>query len=64
MNLTENARHTKPIFLVDNILECYKTYREARMERDKEIYEQQMKIIDGQIGGMVYDLYGLTEGEI
>ena len=34
------------------------------MERDKELYERQIKIVDAQIDGLVYDLYGLTEGEI
>jgi len=34
------------------------------MERDKEIYERQIKIADAQIDRLVYDLYGLTEGEI
>ena len=34
------------------------------MERDKEIYERQIKIVDGQIDRLVYDLYGLTEEEI
>ncbi|KAF5416815.1 MAG: hypothetical protein C5S48_01810 [Candidatus Methanogaster sp.] len=34
------------------------------MERDKELYEQQIKIVDAQINGLVYDLYGLTEEEI
>ena len=34
------------------------------MERDKEIYERQMKIVDEQIDRLVYDLYGLTEEEI
>ena len=33
------------------------------MERDKEIYERQMKIVDEQIDRLVYDLYGLTEEE-
>ena len=64
MNLTENARQTKPIFLVDNMLEIQKKYHEVRMERDKEIYEQQIKIVDGQIDRLVYDLYGLIEEEI
>ena len=27
------------------------------MERDKELYERQIKIVDGQIDGLVYDLY-------
>ena len=34
------------------------------MEQDKEIYERQIKIVDAQIDGLVYDLYGLTEEEI
>ena len=34
------------------------------MERDKEIYERQIKIVDGQIDRLVYDLYALTEEEI
>ena len=49
-------------------LDVYKksTYNETqvRIERDKEIYERQIKIVDGQINGLVYDLYGLTEEEI
>ena len=34
------------------------------MERDKEIYERQIKIVDAQIDWLVYDLYGLTEEEV
>jgi len=34
------------------------------MEQDEEIYERQIKIVDAQIDGLVYDLYGLTEEEI
>ncbi len=33
------------------------------MERDKELYERQIKIVDAQIDRLVYDLYGLTEEE-
>ena len=33
------------------------------MERDKELYERQIRI-DVQIDRQVYDLYGLTEVEI
>lgn len=35
-----------------------------RLNRDKELYERQIKIIDAQIDGLVYDLYGLTEEEV
>ena len=31
------------------------------MDRDKELYERQVKVVDAQIGQLVYDLYGLTE---
>ena len=34
------------------------------MERDKELYERQIRIVDAQIDRLVYDLYGLTEGEV
>ncbi len=35
-----------------------------RVGLDKEFYEQQIKIVNGQIDRRVYDLYGLTEEEI
>ena len=62
--MKEEAKHDKLVFLVDNMLELQKKYHEARMERDKEIYERQIKIVDEQIDRLVYDLYGLTEEEI
>jgi len=34
------------------------------MERDKELYGWQIKVVDAQIDRLVYDLYGLTEEEI
>jgi hypothetical protein len=46
------------------MLEQQKKHHEARMERDKELYEQQIKVVDAQIDRLVYDLYGLTEEEI
>jgi len=60
----EVAQHDKLVSLVDNMLELHKKHHEARMERDKELYERQIKIVDAQIDGLVYDLYGLTEEEI
>jgi len=46
------------------MLELQKKHHESKMERDKELYERQIKIIDAQIDGLVYDLYGLTDEEI
>ena len=63
-NLAEKSQHDKIVALVDNMLELQKKYHEARMEPDKELYERQIKTVDAQIDGLVYELYGLTEGEI
>jgi adenine-specific DNA-methyltransferase len=35
-----------------------------RMDRDKELYERQIKILDKQIDRLVYDLYELTDDEV
>jgi len=45
-------------------LKLQKKYHAARMERDKELYERRIKIVDAQIDKMVYGLYGLTVEEI
>ncbi len=63
-NPSEKTQHDKFEALVDNILELSKIYREVKMERDKEIYVWQIKLVDVQIDRLVYDLYGLTEEEI
>jgi len=34
------------------------------MDRDKELYERQIKIVDTQIDRRVYGLYVLTEEEV
>ncbi len=46
------------------MLELQKKHHDAKMERDKELYERQIKLVDVQIDRLVYDLYGLTEEEI
>jgi len=63
-NPEEVAKHDKLVALVDNMLELQKKYHEARMDRDKELYERQIKIVDTQIDRLVFDLYGLTEEEV
>ncbi|NQE52914.1 hypothetical protein C5S29_04915 [ANME-1 cluster archaeon GoMg3.2] len=62
-NPEEVAEHDKLVALVDNMLELQKKHHDAKMERDKELYERQIKIVDTQIDGLVYDLYGLAEEE-
>ena len=46
------------------MLELQKKHHDARMERDKELYERQIKLVDAQIDKLVYELYGLTDEEI
>jgi len=60
----EKAQHDKLVALVDNMLELQRKYHEARMERDKELYERQIQIVDKQIDKLVYELYGLNDDEI
>ena len=47
-----------------NMLELQKKYHDARRDRDKELYERQIKVEDNQIDRLIYDLYGVTEGEV
>ena len=61
---TEKVQCDKLVALVDSILELQKKDHEAKMERDKELYERQIKVVDAQIDRPVYDLYRLTEEEV
>ncbi|NQE53901.1 hypothetical protein C5S29_09935 [ANME-1 cluster archaeon GoMg3.2] len=63
-NPTEKAQHDKLVALVESMLELQKKHHDTRMERDKELYERQIKLVDAQIDRLVYNLYGLTEEEI
>jgi hypothetical protein len=46
------------------MLELRKKYHDARRERDKELYERQIRIVDAQIDRLMYDLHELTEEEV
>jgi len=63
-NPEEVVQHDKLVALVESMLELQKKYHEARMERDKELYERRIRIVDAQIDRLVYELYGLTEDEV
>jgi hypothetical protein len=63
-NPSEKVQRDKLVALVDNMLELQENYHNARMERDKKLYERQINIVDAQIDRLVYELYGLTEEEI
>jgi Cys-tRNA synthase (O-phospho-L-seryl-tRNA:Cys-tRNA synthase) len=63
-NPTHVAQHDKLVALVESMLELQKKHHDARMDRDKELYERQIKFVDAQIDRLVYVLYGLTEVEV
>ncbi|MBN2267116.1 MAG: hypothetical protein JW725_02125 [Candidatus Babeliaceae bacterium] len=63
-NPQEKAQHDKLVSLVESMLELQKKHHDAKMERDKELYERRIKIVDAQIDKLVYELYGLTEEEV
>ena len=63
-NPAEKVQRDKLVTLVETMLELQKKHHDARMERDKELYERQIKMVDTQIDEQVYDLYGLTEEEV
>jgi len=46
------------------MLEQQKKYHDAKMKRDKELHERQIKIVNTQIDRLVYDLYGMTVEEV
>ena len=46
------------------MLKLQKKHHGAKMERAKELYERQIKLVDAQIDRRVYDLYELTEEEV
>ena len=55
-NPSEKAQHDKLVALVEeNMRELQKKYHEARMDGDKELYERQIRIVDAQIDGLVYE---------
>ena len=61
---TLKFKTNKLVVLVESMLKQQKKYYDARVERDKELYERQIRIVDAQIDRLVYDLYGLTDVEV
>ncbi len=63
-NPTDKALHDKMVSLVDRMLDLNKKLQTVKIAHEKELLERQIKITDGQIDQLVYELYGLTEEEI
>jgi adenine-specific DNA-methyltransferase len=54
----------KIVSLVDDMMLIQKQLHDAKLQQDKEIYQQRADIMDKQIDEIVYELYGLTKEEI
>jgi len=52
------------VALAERMLELRRKMVAATFPADKELYQRQIKATDRQIEALVYELYGLTEGEI
>jgi hypothetical protein len=63
-NPADVARHDRIVSLVNQMLELPKQHAAARTSHEKTAIQRQIEATDGQIDGLVYELYGLTEEEI
>ncbi|MBE0683835.1 MAG: N-6 DNA methylase [Anaerolineales bacterium] len=63
-NPTETSQHEKMVALVSQMLELHKSKAGAKTQAEMDVYERQIKSVDGAIDGLVYELYGLTEEEV
>jgi hypothetical protein len=61
---SDKSRHDKMVQLVDRMLELHKKLGGAKVADEKNMLERQIEAVDGQIDGLVYELYGLSDDEI
>jgi hypothetical protein len=57
------ARHDRMVALVTQMLDLHKHLHETALEHEKTVIQRQIEATDRQIDELVYELYGLTEGE-
>jgi len=63
-NPTDKSRHDKMLELVDQMLNLHKQLAATKTDHERTILERQISATDREIDQLVYELYGLTEGEI
>jgi hypothetical protein len=66
-NKADKARHDKMVELVTRMMELKKQQARAPKKQSpsaRQLLDQKLAITDQQIDALVYELYGLTEGEI
>ena len=57
-------RHDRMVALVEKMLDLNKCLAAAKAPHEKEVLAGMIDATDRQIDRLVYELYGLTEGEI
>jgi len=50
--------------LVETMVKLHKHLQAAKTDHEKSLIQRQIDATDKQIGQLVYELYGLTNGEI
>ncbi len=60
----DKARHDKMVNLVEQMLKAKKERAGALTDREIDYWQRRCDTLDGQIDGLVYELYGLTDEEI
>lgn len=60
----DKARHDRMVALVTQMFDLNKRLQGASLDHDKDLLQRQVEEADAAIDNLVYDLYGLTEGEI
>lgn len=63
-NPADKAKHDKMVALVERMLTLHKDKATRRLTQEKAMLEQEIEMLDAQIDGLVYALYGLTAEEI
>lgn len=63
-NPEDAAIHDRMVSLVGQMLELHKKLDVAKLGSEKEMIQRRINATDAEIDRLVYELYGLTEGEI
>ena len=61
---SDKARHARMVMLVKRMLGLHESLGAAESEKSREALRRQIAATDAEINRIVYELYGLTNGEI
>jgi hypothetical protein len=60
----DTARHERMVSLVERMLGLHEQLGRVKTPNERAMLERQIEAVDGQIDGLVYELYGLSEEEV